>query len=289
MIKKISILGLGLLGASVALSVRRAMAGVKIVGFSHRQSTRQKALQQGIVDEVFDTASQAVADADLVILATPILTFKDYLAQINPVLKSGAIITDVGSTKQFVHQWARKYLKNPRVFFVGSHPIAGSEKQGLDYARDDLFIGARCILTYDATSSKTALRKVKRFWQQIGCSVQMMRPAEHDRILGMVSHLPHISAASLVNTNPLKDLYNAGKGFMDCSRVASGPENIWVDIFLTNRKAVLRGIDKFIAQLKLFQKAIAKKDAKRLEKLLAQARQKRQQLIDFKIKRNELF
>lgn len=288
MIKNICIIGLGLLGASVALSVRRAMSGVKIVGFSHRQSTRQKAIDQNILDEVFETAQQAAEKADLIILATPICTFKDYFAQISPVLKKGAIVTDVGSTKVYAHQWAKKFIKNPKAFFVGSHPIAGSEKQGLDFARDDLFIGAKCIVTFDKSTSKTALQKVRSFWQKLGCKVQTMSPAEHDRILAYVSHLPHISAACLVNTNSLKDLYSAGKGFMDCSRVASGPENIWVDILLTNPKNILRGIDRYIHQLRQFRQALAKSDANRLEKLLAQARQKRQKLIDYKLKQKEL-
>lgn len=272
----------------MSLSVLRAMPEVRVVGFSHRESTRRKARQQGVASEVAETLAAAVEQADLVILATPIRTFEGYFAQMSPLLKAGAIVTDVGSTKALVHHWASKRLKKD-VHFVGSHPIAGSEKQGLDYARDDLLIGARCILTHTAKTNTAAFKAIRTFWQTLGCKVEQMSPAAHDRTLGMVSHLPHLSAAALVNANRLEDLYSAGKGFMDSSRVASGPANIWVDIFLTNRKACVQGIDKLIAQLERFRSAIDTDDERRLEKLLEQARQKRQRLIEYKLKKKELF
>ena len=287
-IKKVSVIGLGLLGASVALSVRRAMASVNVVGYSHRDSTRQKARQQGIAASVAETLAAAVEGADVVILATPIRTFEGYFREMAEHLKAGAIVTDVGSTKGVVHRWAAKFLP-PGVHFVGSHPIAGSEKQGLDYGRDDLLIGARCILTQNKTTDADAMAAVRVFWEMLGCSVEVMTPASHDRTLGMVSHLPHLAAASLVNANRLEDLYSAGKGFMDTSRVASGPANIWMDILLTNPDACVNGIDKLIAQLQRFRIAIETGDEKELEKLLDQARQKREQLIEYKLEKKELF
>lgn len=287
-LNQISIIGLGLLGASVALSVRRALGKVRVVGYSHRDSTRQKARQQGIADYVAETLAEAVENADIVILAAPIRTFEEYFRQMSPHLKAGAIVTDVGSTKKMVHQWAAKRLPK-KVHFVGSHPIAGSEKQGLDYGRDDLLIGARCILTRTKTTNAAAFEAVRAFWAALGCSVETMTPAAHDRTLGMVSHLPHITAASLVNANRLEDLYSAGKGFMDTSRVASGPANIWMDILLTNPDACTKGIDKLIAQLQRFRTAIEEGDEQQLEKLLDTARQKREQLIEYKLEKKELF
>ena len=287
-LKQVSVVGLGLLGSSVTLSVLRAMPSVRVVGYSHRESTRQKARQQGIASRVEETLQAAAEDADLVILATPIRTFEDYFRQLAPFLKPGAIVTDVGSTKAKVHRWAAKLL-GKGVYFVGSHPIAGSEKQGLDYGRDDLLIGAQCILTQTKGTNPEALATVRAFWEKLGCTVDVMAPAVHDRVLGMVSHLPHITAASLVNANRFEDIQNAGKGFMDTSRVASGPANIWVDILLTNTEACVDGIDKIIKQLELFKKAIQADDKETLETLLEQARQKRERLIAYKLEQKELF
>ncbi len=287
-LNQITVIGLGLLGASVALSVRRAMGASRVVGYSHRASTRQKARLQGIADAVEETLEAALEAADLVVLATPIRTFEGYLKQMAGCLKDGAIVTDVGSTKAVVHRWAERLLgRGGR--FVGSHPIAGSEKQGLDYGRDDLLIGARCILTQTDTTDPEALAAVHWFWQTLGCVVEQMSPAEHDRTLAMVSHLPHVAAASLVNANRPADMHRAGKGFMDTSRVASGPANVWMDILLTNKQGCLEGIDKLITQLERFRTAIEAGDEQQLEKLLETARQKREKLIEYKLEQKELF
>ena len=288
MIKQVSVIGLGLLGSSVSLSILRAMPTVRVVGYSHRNSTREKARQQGVAGRVEETLQAAVEGSDVIILATPIRTFEAYFREMSPYLKKGAIVTDVGSTKAMVHRWAGRLLPK-KAHFVGSHPIAGSEKQGLDYGRDDLLIGARCILTQTRGTDAKALAAVRAFWEKLGCSVESMTPTAHDRTLGMVSHLPHITAASLINANRLEDLYSAGKGFMDTSRVASGPANIWMDIFLTNPTACTQGIDKLIAELERFRTAIQKGDEKQLETLLEQARQKRESLIAYKLERKELF
>ncbi len=287
-LNQVSIIGLGLLGASVSLSIRRAMPGVRVVGYSHRESTRQKAAEQDILDRVEETVQACVEFSDLIILASPIRTFEGYFRDIGPCLKKGAFVTDVGSTKRIVHQWAARFLPK-QVKFVGSHPIAGSEKQGLDFGRDDLLIGARCILTHTRTTDPEALAVVKTFWKKLGCSIEVMSPYAHDLALGMVSHLPHITAAALVNANQLKDLYRCGKGFIDTSRVASGPANIWTDILLTNKQGCLRGISKLIVELERFYHAIEQGDEQQLEKLLNQARQKREQLIEYKLEKKELF
>ena len=286
--KQISVIGLGLLGASVSLSIRRAMSGTRVVGDSHRESTRRKAAEQGIVDSVAETVQTCVEEADLVVLASPIRTFEGYFRQMAPYLKEGAVVTDVGSTKRIVHQWASRLLPK-RVKFVGSHPIAGSEKQGLDFARDDLLPGAKCIMTQTQTTDPAAVAAVRLFWERLGCTVEVMSPAAHDRILAMVSHLPHITAASLVNANRLEDLYLAGTGFIDTSRVASGPANIWTDILLTNKQGCLRGISKLVVELERFYDALERGDEEQLQKLLEAARKKRERLIEYKLEKKELF
>lgn len=287
-LKKISVVGMGLLGASVTLSVKRALQTTNVVGYSHRLQTRDKARQNGVADKVTETLEEAVENADLVILATPIMTFKDYFAKMSGCLKTGCIVTDVGSTKRLPHKWAFERLPKG-VHYVGSHPIAGSEKRGVEYARDDLLAGAVCIVTQTAASDTASVKVLEQFWTHLGCTVKIMTPARHDRIFGMVSHLTHLTAAAMVNANSNADMQFAGRGFIDTTRVASGPANVWTDILMTNPETCTKGIDALIDQLKLIQKAVAVGDAKKVEKLLEQAAAKRAKMIRHKIDQKELF
>jgi prephenate dehydrogenase len=286
-LRKITVIGLGLLGSSVCLAVSRALPGVKTAGFSHRPSTRAKARRLKVAGEVFDDIRESVADADIVILATPIATFEGIFREIADALPPNCIVTDVGSTKVIPHQWADKHLPKT-VSYVGSHPIAGSEQRGVEFGRDDLFDRALCILTTTKTTNKKSLRILKAFWSALGCVVKIMSPAEHDRILADVSHLPHIAAAALVNASNPEELKFAGKGFMDSSRIASGPANIWTDVLVTNTKNVTNGIDRLTAELTKLKKAIRSGDRKKIEKLLEAARTKRSNLVEYKMNRNEI-
>jgi prephenate dehydrogenase len=240
-----------------------------------------------VADRVFDNIRESVADADIVIVATPVCTFEKVFREIADNLPTGCIVTDVGSTKLMPHRWAAKYL--PRgVHYVGSHPIAGSEQRGVDFSRDDLFDRALCILTATKTTNQKALRTLREFWSALGCYVKVMSPAEHDRILADVSHLPHITAAALVNASDADELKFAGKGFMDSSRIASGPSNIWADVLLTNAKNIVKGIDRLTAELTKLKKAIRAGDRKKIEKLLESARTRRSTLVEYKMSRKEL-
>jgi len=286
-LRKITVIGLGLLGGSVCRAISCAIRGAKTAGFAHRPSTRAKARQLKIADETFDDIRASVADADIVILATPVGTFERIFCEIAEALPSGCIVTDVGSTKVMPHRWAAKYLPKS-VHYVGSHPIAGSEQRGVEFARDDLFDRALCILTTTKTTNPRALRVLKEFWSALGCYVKVMSPSEHDRILANVSHLPHITAVALVNASNPQELQLAGKGFMDSSRIASGPPNIWADVLLTNAKNTVRGIDRLISQLAKLKKAIRCGDRRKIEKLLEAARAKRSALVEYKMGRKEL-
>ncbi len=286
-LRRTTVIGLGLLGGSISLAVLRCFARAKVVGYTHRPSTRAKARQLAVASEVVDEISRSVSDADLVILATPIYTFEKIFGEIAGALPSGCIVTDVGSTKVLPHRWAaRKLPKN--VHYVGSHPIAGSEQRGIEFARDDLFDQAMCILTTTEKTNRQAVQTLKRFWSELGCLVKLMTPAEHDRIFANVSHLPHIMAAALINANSSEDLKFAGKGFMDTSRVASGPANIWADVLLTNANNATRGIDKVIAELTKLKKAVKDENKSEIEKLLQKARDKRATLIEYKIEKKEI-
>jgi prephenate dehydrogenase len=292
-LRKITVIGLGLLGGSVGLAVSQSLTGVKTAGFSHRASTRAKARRLKVVDEVFDDIKASVKDAGLVILATPIGNFEETFRQIADALPAGCIVTDVGSTKLMPHRWADKCLPK-NVHYIGSHPIAGSEQRGVEFCRDDLFYKVLCILTLRPRSGqakntdKGALRTLKDFWSALGCFVKIMTPARHDHIFADVSHLPHITAAALVNASNAEELKFAGKGFMDCSRIASGPANIWADVLMTNAQNTVRGIDRLTAELTKLKKVIRSSDRKRIEKLLEAARAKRSKLVKYKMNRKEL-
>lgn len=286
-LRQITVIGLGLLGGSITLAVLRTFAGVKTVGYSHRSVTRRKARQLAVATEITDDIKTSVSRTDLVILATPICTFEKIFDKISDALPSGCIVTDVGSTKVLPHRWAEKRLPKS-VYYVGSHPIAGSEQRGVEFARDDLFEGMVCILTATKKTNPQAVHSLKRFWSGLGCNIKLMRPAEHDRILGNVSHLPHIMAAALVNASNIRELAFAGKGFMDTSRIASSPANIWADVLATNGNNIGKGIAKITAELGKLKKAIKSRNRKQIEKLLEAARNKRNALINYKMKMKEM-
>ena len=202
-------------------------------------------------------------------------------------LPDGCIVTDVGSTKVVPYKRATRLLPDS-VHYVGSHLIAGLEQRGVDFARDDLYSGALCILTVTKNTNSKAVQVLEKFWTKLGCFVKIMTPTEHDRIFATVSHVPHLIAAGMINATDSKEMKFAGKGFIDTSRVASGPADIWTDILLTNHENTVKGIDKVIDELNKIKMAINRKDSKQIEKLLNLARDKRAALIDYKIKQKEI-
>lgn len=266
------------------MAILRSLPGVKVVGYTHRPATRRRAKKLAVAIEVVDDISKSVLKADLVIVATPICTFEEIFSTIADALPIGSIVTDIGSTKVLPHRWAAKRLPET-VHYAGSHPVAGSEQRGVEFARDDLFDQATCILTTTKKTNRQAVQTLRRFWSDMGCSVKLMKPAEHDRIFANISHLPHIVAAALINANNSEELKLAGKGFVDTSRVASGPANIWADVLLTNANNTTKGIDKLIAELTKLKAAIKKPNKKQIEKLLEAARNKRAAMIKYKIKK----
>ncbi len=286
-LENISVIGMGLLGGSLCLSISRRLPNSRISGYSHRQSTREKARNLNVAHTITDSLKTCVQDADLLVLATPISIFEETFRDIRDHLPKGCIVTDVGSTKSLVHRWAHQILPQA-VHYIGSHPIAGSEQRGVEFARDDLFDKAACIVTTTKTSNASAAKTLKHFWSQIGCIVKSMSPAQHDRIFAHVSHVPHLAAAALVNAFDSDQLKFSGKGFMDTSRIASGPANIWADIFATNSTNCVKGIEKLIRELKKLQHAVASQDKQKIHTILEKARQKRKQLIEYKVKQKEL-
>jgi prephenate dehydrogenase len=281
--RRLSIIGVGLLGGSIGLAVKSAAMPCRVVGYGHRRSTLDKALASGAIDEAADGLAEAVKGADFVILCTPVGSFRQNLKDIAPALAEGAVVTDVGSTKRSVVRAAAERLPK-HAKFVGSHPMAGSEKRGVDFARADLFAGARCILTPDASTDRDALASVESFWQALGMTTTRLSPDEHDRLVCDISHLPHALAASLVSMQDDAALPLAGKGFLDATRIAGGDGGLWRDIFLDNRDHLATSVNHFRAALDELLALLDPARADELAKWLDAASTRRAALLAQKLK-----
>lgn len=281
--KRLSIIGVGLLGGSIGLAVKSAAISCDLVGYGHRRSTLDQALASGAIDEAAGSLTDAIKGADLVVLCTPVGLFRQILTDIAPMLEKGALVTDVGSTKRSVVRDAAELLpKHAR--FVGSHPMAGSEKRGVEFARADLFTGARCILTPDASTDTNALASIDAFWRGLGMTITTLSPDEHDRLVSDISHLPHALAASLVTMQNEAALQLAGKGFLDATRIAGGDGGLWRDIFLDNRDHLAASMSRFRDTLDTFIRLVDSKDGAELAKWLDQAAARREALLAEKLK-----
>lgn len=249
-IPRLAIIGVGLIGGSLALALKAAGAVGEVVGIGRGQANLEKALELGVVDRITRDAAVGVRDADLVFLATPVLALPDVAASIAPYLKPGAILTDGGSVKGSVARTIEPLLP-PGVHFVPGHPIAGTEKSGAEAAFATLYRGRRCILTPTDKTDRGALDLVRRIWETAGSEVVLMDVEKHDRVLAAISHLPHMVAYSLVNAVSTYDRYEenileySAGGFRDFTRIASSDPTMWRDIALTNRDALLEMMERF--------------------------------------------
>jgi prephenate dehydrogenase len=280
---RLSILGVGLLGGSIGLAAKAAAIPVRVVGYGHRPATLKRAIQSGAIDESASSCKQAVSGADLIVLCTPVGLFEEMLRQVASELAAGAIVTDVGSTKRSVVQLAEKLLPSS-VHFVGSHPMAGSEKRGVEYARADLFQGARCILTPTDKTDAVALETVDQFWRTLGMQTERMSPQEHDRRICDVSHLPHAIAAALVAMQTDGALPLAGKGFLDTTRIAGGDGALWRDILQDNRDNLIDVLTRFRGTLDELVRLLEPDQRDALAKWLDQAAERRAKLLAEKLR-----
>ncbi|MEI6194976.1 MAG: prephenate dehydrogenase/arogenate dehydrogenase family protein [Verrucomicrobiota bacterium] len=278
--RKITIVGVGLLGGSIGLAVRRHRLAVEIAGFVRRAASLKDCEKAGAVDYAVTDLLAAVSNADLIILCTPLAQMCALTEQILPALKHGAIVTDVGSVKAGVVRELESITAKVGAHFVGSHPMAGGEKMGVLAARADLFENAVCIVTPTKKSNATAVRKVEQFWKSLGARVLRLAAGEHDRLVSRSSHLPHVVAATLAALvlDP-KQSKTQGQlcatGFRDTTRIASGSPEMWRDIVLANRKNLSQSVDAFVAELKKFQGTLRRGDGKAVEKIFAAAKQRR--------------
>jgi len=244
MIKKLAIFGVGLIGGSLAMALKKSNVCEKIVGCSRKATHLERAFELGVIDEFTLDPVEAVADADMVLLAVPLGAMQPLLEKIADHLLPGAVVTDAGSSKASVVAAADKAFGSVPEYFVPGHPIAGREKSGVDAALEDLFVDHKVILTPLPNTLPSAVERVTKMWQATGAKVQILGVEQHDRVLAATSHLPHVVAYSLVETVSKTDCvdqifeYAAG-GFRDSSRVASSDPVMWRDVCLENRAAIL--------------------------------------------------
>jgi len=282
--RQVTILGVGLLGGSIGLALRSAAPGCRIIGYGHRRQSLDKAREIGAVDAIELDPAAAVAGSDLVVLCTPVGSFEQILRRIAPALAPGALVTDVGSTKRSVVRSAESILLHEGVEFVGSHPIAGSEKRGVDFSRADLFSNQLCIVTPTAKTSREALRHIEQFWTLLGMRIARLSPRDHDRLLADVSHLPHLLAAALVAMQEETALDLCGKGFLDATRIAGGDGGLWRDILLDNADNLKAGLRRLRSQLSAVERMLNAKSGDALRDWLNAAAQRRQKLLEQKLR-----
>ena len=271
MFKRITIIGLGLIGGSLGLAIKKQRLAKEVIGVSRRRSTVVRALSMGVADRVTLDAAKAVQGADLVILCTPVLKIIDIARDISGSLEKGAIVTDAGSTKKEIVKHIESVLSD-KVRFVGSHPLAGSEKSGVIYSDGNLFDNSYCLVTRSTGTEKNALEKVKKFWRKIGMKVEVVSPDKHDIVISKLSHLPHASSVALSNACSKAELRFAAGGFKDATRISSGSPELWKDIFLTNRKNIIRDISELERELSKIKSALKKNSGRGLMKLLEKAK-----------------
>ena len=280
MFEQVTILGPGLLGASLAMAMKERQLARRVIAWSRRPETRDKSARQVWCDAVHDTAEEAVAGSDLVVICTPVQTIVPLLKQIDGHLSPDALVTDVGSTKSLICHQSQDVLTGGAAF-IGSHPMAGSEQTGMDFASAELFDDAACILTPLADTPEAVRGRIHELWKALGMAVSVMSPEQHDEVVAHISHLPHLLASSLCGYLAQKDhswSKLSGGGLRDTTRVASGDPGLWRQILEQNREEVLRAIDGLEKQLLQFKSALLNKDSNTTLSLLERGKKYRDDL-----------
>ncbi|HNT36131.1 MAG TPA: prephenate dehydrogenase/arogenate dehydrogenase family protein [bacterium] len=280
----VGILGVGLLGGSLGMALKSAYLAERIIGIGRNQQRLQLALECGAVDEVSLNVSCVAPVLDLLVIATPVDRIASFVQESAEKLKPGAVITDVGSTKAKVVAQSESSIGRDDVFFVGSHPMAGGEKTGVQAARKDLFEGATCFVTPSPSTNPGARDQVCQLWRSVGGNVHLVSPEEHDALVAASSHLPHLIASALCLSAERSAENHAmlskalGAGFKDTTRIAAGSEDLWRDICMHNRNNLLDCFEQFSLILEEIRIALGTNQEERLEALLRRAREFRENL-----------
>jgi len=286
MFKKICIIGCGLIGSSLARAIKKNNLAEKIVSSNRSESLNKKVIELNIVDSSSSDTKKITEGSDLIVIATPLSSYKDIILKIKDSLKSGAILTDVGSVKENIINLVEKNIPE-NVSWIPSHPIAGTEESGPEAGFSELFKNRWCILTPSKKAKEKDINLLRTFWEKIGSKVDVMEAKQHDYILSITSHLPHLIAYNIVSTsldaqdgiksNIIK--YSAG-GLRDFTRIAASNPIMWRDIFIQNKNNASKMINKFIANLEDLKKAIESEDGKKLEKIFEKTKEIRKDIVE---------
>ena len=285
MFEQVSIIGCGLIGSSIFKSLKKNKSVKKVITFDNDQSVNEIIKKENLSDKIVSSSEEAVSNADLVLISTPLSSFESAIDSIKKNLKSGSILTDTNSVKKGADLIVKKMnLKN--ISWIPSHPVAGTEKSGPRAGSSDLFKDRWTILTPDSKIKDSDVKKLSLFWESMGSKVKIMSAEDHDKILSLTSHLPHVIAYNIVRTamgddeKTKKDVirYSAG-GLRDFTRIAASNPIMWKDIFIDNSDLIIDGINKFSKSLNEFKKAITEKDSKKLLEIFKKSKEFREAII----------
>ena len=285
MFEQVSIIGCGLIGSSIFKSLKKNKSVKKVITFDNDQSVNEIIKKENLSDKIVSSSEEAVSNADLVLISTPLSSFEAAIDSIKKNLKSGSILTDTSSVKKGADLIVKKMnLKN--ISWIPSHPVAGTEKSGPRSGSSDLFKDRWTILTPDSKIKDSDVKKLSFFWESMGSKVKIMSAEDHDKILSLTSHLPHVIAYNIVRTamgddeKTKKDVirYSAG-GLRDFTRIAASNPIMWKDIFIDNSDLIIDGINKFSKSLDEFKKAITEKDSKKLLEIFKKSKEFREAII----------
>ena len=286
MFNKVCIIGCGLIGSSIARAIRKNHLSSKIVSSNRSDSVNKKVIELKIVDDSSSDTKKMAEGSDLIIIATPLSSYEDIISKIKNSLKSGTILTDVGSVKENIINLIEKDVP-ANVSWISSHPIAGTEESGPEAGFSELFKNRWCILTPSKKAQEKDIKLLETFWKKIGSKVDIMEAKQHDYILSITSHIPHLIAYNIVNTSlNIQDekesvivKYSAG-GLRDFTRIAASNPIMWRDIFIQNKKNTSKMIDKFIEDLEDLKKAIENEDGKKLEEIFTKTKRIRKEIVE---------
>ena len=282
MISKITIIGVGLIGGSLARALKEKNLAKVIFGYGRDQSRLEGAQKSNVIDDFSTSIKEAIVDAEIIVIATPVGTFQSILRKIQPIVSSNVIITDVGSTKTDIVNSVNDVLRAKSSCFIPAHPIAGKEKSGFEVSDAKLFEGKKVIITPQENNLSESIKTIEKMWKSVGAEVDFMSSESHDNLLGMTSHLPHMLAFSLVNylvdQNPTASIY-AGGGFKDFSRIASGDAVMWRDICLQNKDQIISHLKGYQSTLNDLLDAIDDENTEKLDHLFTTAKKTRDSWI----------
>jgi len=283
MMKKVCIIGIGLIGGSLAKAINKTHQSEIVFGFGRDKSRLEKAQKSNVIDQYSTDIGEALDGSNMVIIATPVGSYESILRLMKHHIVKDMIISDVGSTKVSVIEAVKKVFGNTLDNFIPAHPISGKEKVGFEVSDADLFVDKKVIITPHENNNPDSIKILVNMWKEVGAEVDFMTPESHDDLLGMTSHLPHMLAFSLVNylisKHPEASVYAAG-GFKDFSRIASGDAIMWRDICLNNRDAIVEHIKGYQDSLNALVNAINSQNKEQLESLFSEAKNTRDSWVD---------